>query len=143
MLNAAISEAAVAVGARAATDITGFGLAGHAGEMAASSDATLVIELGRLPLLPGALELARHGNRTRASATNRSFAQPLLRMHADADELLAEFIFDAQTSGGLLVSVPEQRVGELLDRAHSAGATATCVVGHVEQRRDVAVEVRA
>lgn len=141
-LNAAASAAAVAVGARAATDITGFGLAGHAGELALSSDVSLVIELAKLPLLPGAEALARQGNKTRASATNRSFADSLLRIEADVDELLTEFVFDAQTSGGLLISVPEERAGELIERAQSAGASATCVVGYVEPRQDVAVVLR-
>ncbi len=143
MLNAAGSEAAIAVGARAATDITGFGLAGHASEMALSSDVTVVIELARLPILPGASELARQGNKTRASASNRRFAEPMLRIDAGTDSLLAEFVFDAQTSGGLLISVPEDRAGELVDRAQSAGATATCVVGYVEQKQDVAVVIRS
>ncbi len=116
MLNAAASEAAVAVGARAATDITGFGLAGHATELAQSSDVTVVIELERLPILAGAKELARQGNKTRASKSNRSFAEHLLRIEANADALLTEFIFDAQTSGGLLVSVPPERGDEFVDR---------------------------
>jgi selenide,water dikinase len=141
-LNAAGGEAAVAVGVRAATDITGFGLAGHAREMALASGVTLVIELGRLPLLPGALDLARKGNKTRASTTNRRFVETSLRIEAGADALLTEFVFDAQTSGGLLISVAEDRVGELIDRAQSAGATATCVVGHVEQRQNEAIVVR-
>jgi len=142
MLNAAASEAAVAVGARAVTDITGFGLAGHASEMAISSDVTVILELERLPLLPGALKLARHGNETRASATNRSFAKTTLRIEADVDELLAKFVFDAQTSGGLLISVPEDSASELIDRAQSTGATEACVVGYVEQRQDVSVLLR-
>jgi selenide,water dikinase len=142
MLNAAAGEAAVAVGARATTDITGFGLAGHASEMALSSNVTAVIELERLPLLPGALQLARQGNETRASATNRSFAETTLRIEGDADPLLSKFVFDAQTSGGLLISVPEDRASDLIDRAQSAGATATCVVGYVEPRQDVAVILR-
>lgn len=142
MLNSGVSEAAIAVGARAATDITGFGLAGHACEMALASEATLIIELERLPLLPGAHELARRGNKTRASASNRDFSRPLLRVDSDADGLLTEFVFDAQTAGGLLVSLPEEFASELIDRAQSAGATATCAIGHVEQRQDVAVVIR-
>ena len=142
MLNAAASEAALGVGARAATDITGFGLAGHAGEMAQSSNVTMVLELGRLPLLPGAAELARNGNQTRASATNRSHAEPTLRIEAGVDPSLVEFVFDAQTSGGLLISAPEDRAAELVDRAQSGGATASCVVGSVETRQDAAVVLR-
>jgi selenide,water dikinase len=141
-LNAAASQAALAVGSRAATDITGFGLAGHAGELALSSGVSVVIEVQRLPLLPGAAELARKGNKTRASATNRSFSEPHLRVESTADALLVEFAFDAQTSGGLLISVAEDRSEELLDRARAGGAAEACVIGHVEPRADAAVVLR-
>ncbi len=142
MLNAAASQAAVAVGVKAATDITGFGLAGHACELAQASGVTLVIELARLPLLPGARELARQGNRTRASATNRSYAAAHVRVEGQPDELLLEFAFDAQTSGGLLIAVPADRVDEMLSRAHEGGAAATCVVGHVQELGDVPLILR-
>ena len=142
MLNAGASEAAVVVGARAATDITGFGLAGHASEMAQSSNVTIVLELAKLPLLPGAQELAARGNKTRASASNRSFAEPNLRIETSADTAFAEFAFDAQTSGGMLISVAEEKSAELIDRASSAGATAACIVGYVEEKSDVAVVLK-
>ncbi len=142
MLNAGSSAAAVAVGVRAATDITGFGLAGHAGELAQASQVSIVLELGKLPLLPGAAELARQGNKTRASATNRHFAQPLLRVEPGVDPLRLEFAFDAQTSGGLLLSVAEERADELVDRIRASGAESACVVGHVESKSDVAVVLR-
>lgn len=138
-LNAAASEAAVSVGTRAATDITGFGLAGHANEMAQSSGVTVVLRLSQLPILQGAIELAKKGNKTRASHTNRAFLEPTMRVEPGADALLSELAFDAQTSGGLLISVAENRVSELIDRAKSAGAVSTCVVGHVEQRQDVSL----
>ncbi len=141
-LNAAASTAAIAVGARAATDITGFGLAGHANEMALASNVTVMIELGKLPLLLGARELAQQGNQTRASHSNRSYLEPSLRIEPGVDKLLAEFAFDAQTSGGLLISVTEDRADELVDRAKSSGAEAACAVGRVETRQDVAVVLR-
>ncbi len=138
-LNAAASQAAVTMGVRAATDITGFGLAGHASEMAISSNVTVVLELHKLPLLPGAVQLARHGNKTRASASNRSFIQAQLRMDATCDPLLVEFVFDAQTSGGLLISVAENQADELVDRVVQGGSAVACVVGQVQPRQDVAV----
>jgi selenide,water dikinase len=127
MLNASVSQAAVECGAKAATDITGFGLAGHATEMALSSGVQIVIELNRLPLLPGAIDLARKGNKTRASASNRSFSEPTVSIDPDADPMLTEFVFDAQTSGGLLVCIANQRADELVERAQSGGASAACV----------------
>lgn len=133
-------EAARAVGAVAATDITGFGLAGHAREMADSSDVTITLQIGKLPVLPGAEKLAEAGFMTRASASNRSFARPTTRIGA-ADPLKLEFAFDAQTSGGLLISTEANRADELVDRARSGGAAAACIIGRVEARQDVSVVI--
>ena len=138
-LNAAGSEAAAAVGAHASTDITGFGLAGHANELAQASDVTVVLEIDRLPLLPGAEDLARQGNKTRASATNRSFAESTMRIEGEPESLRLEFAFDAQTSGGLLISVAEERADELVERAQNAGAKNACIVGSVQEKRDVSL----
>jgi len=142
-LNAAASQAAVACAASAATDITGFGLAGHAGEMAESSGVTIELYLDKLPILPGAAELVREGFFTRASATNRSFVQAFTRIEPGADEQALEFAFDAQTSGGLLLSVAENRADELVNRVHEGGAEAACIVGRVVARGDYALEFRA
>lgn len=142
MLNKSACAAARSVGVKASTDITGFGLAGHASEMARSSDVTLVLELHRLPLLPGAAELAQQGNKTRASASNRSYVESMLKIEPDVDELLLEFVFDAQTSGGLLISVAAERADELVQRAVEGGAAASCIVGYVETKRDEAVTIR-
>ncbi len=134
-LNDAGSNAARAAGAHSATDITGFGLAGHANEMAMASGVTVELNIDKLPLLPGAADLAARGNKTRASATNRSYLKPHLRIEGHPDPLRLEFAFDAQTSGGLLISVPESGVAELLAKAKAAGATATCVVGRVREKQ--------
>lgn len=141
-LNAAGSKAAQAVGARSATDITGFGLGGHANEMAQSSGVTLVIDVNRLPLLPGAAELAQRGNKTRASATNRSFIGDHMHIEDGTDPARLEFVFDAQTSGGLLISVAEDRAEELVRHARDAGAEATCIVGTVREKEDVSLILR-
>ena len=141
-LNKAGSEAAQAVSAHAATDITGFGLAGHAREMADSSNVTLVLEVDRLPILPHAIELALSGNKTRASASNRSFVDPAMRIEGQPDSNLLEILFDAQTSGGLLISVASDRAEELVAKSRAAGAQSTCVVGAVLDRQEVALVVR-
>ncbi len=141
-LNAAASEAAIECGANAATDITGFGLAGHAGEMAEASSVTIELQLDKLPILPGARELARQGFHTRASATNRGFAQPMIHIEDGADQSTLEFLFDAQTSGGLLLSVPESQADKLVERARAGGAEAACIVGRVTPRQDTALTVR-
>ncbi len=138
-LNAAGSEAAHATNAQAATDITGFGLAGHANEMAQASGVTIQLQVDQFPLLSGAAELAERGNKTRASATNRSFLQSAMRTEGSPDALRMEFAFDAQTSGGLLISVSEDRAKELVNRARDAGAVAACIVGSVHEKQNVSL----
>jgi selenide,water dikinase len=133
-LNRAASEAAQQAGVRAATDITGFGLAGHALEMALASEVAVHVELSRMPLLPGARELARKGNNTRASATNRGFAEPHTECLGRPDSELVEFAFDAQTSGGLLVSVTPEKAEQFVTQVRADGAEAACVIGRVAPR---------
>jgi len=142
-LNAVGNEAAVGASAHASTDITGFGLAGHAGEMAQASGVTIALDLPSLPLLPGAIELARRGYQTRASHSNRNYAQSGLRIEGRSDPVLEEFAFDAQTSGGLLIAVAADQAEKLIDHARAAGAPATCQVGEVLAQEEASLILRA
>lgn len=141
-LNIPGRDAARALRANAATDITGFGLVGHTGEMAEASGVTAVLEVHRLPILPGAEPLAEGSNRTRASRSNRGFAESRLRFEGQPDERLAEFLFDPQTSGGLLISVPAERAEELVAHARAAGAAAACIVGRIVPQEDARIVIR-
>jgi selenide,water dikinase len=129
-------DAMLEVGVSAATDITGFGLAGHAFEMAEGSGVTLAIELSRLPLLPGAERLAHRPFLTRASATNAAYVAPALRVDGKPDPVRVEFFYDAQTSGGLLISVPATKAEALVESARRRGAAGTCVIGEVLPRQE-------
>jgi selenide,water dikinase len=100
-LNRAAAEAAVAVGIRAATDVTGFGLLGHAYKMARASGVTLRIDAAAVPYLEGAREALRDGYVSGGTRRNLAWVQPHLDASVDEDELL--LLADAQTSGGLLV----------------------------------------
>jgi selenide,water dikinase len=142
-LNRGASEAMQEVGVHAATDVTGFGLAGHALELALASEVTVRINLSSLPVLPGALELSRRGNKTRASSTNRSYVQHELTCSTGLDEERLEFAFDAQTSGGLLISVAEENAGRLIQAASDGGAVDACVVGNVIERGKSALVIAA
>jgi selenide,water dikinase len=141
-LNAAARDAMIEIGAHAATDITGFGLAGHAYEMATGSGKTLMIELSRLPIFPGAERLAHRPYVTRASKTNASYVAPGLRIDGRPDPVRLEFFYDAQTSGGLLISVAADKAEALLANARAKGATAACIIGHVLDKREAALIVR-
>ena len=141
-LNDVGRDAMLEVGAHSATDITGFGLAGHAYEMAEGSHATLILDLARLPLLPGTESLAHPPYLTRASATNESYVAPSLRIEGRPDPGRLEFFYDAQTSGGLLISVPADKAEKLVMILRAKGASAASIVGEVTERNDVALVVR-
>ena len=141
-LNRAASEAALQFGAHAMTDITGFGLVGHAGEMAVASGVTLVLEVDALPILPGAPELGRQGFRTRASRSNRAFAEPLMRIEGDPDPDRLELCFDPQTSGGLLISIPPDAREGLQQYLVERGQPCPPCVGEVRTREDASLVVR-
>ena len=127
-LNAMASRAALAAGVRCATDVTGFGLLGHASHIARASDVTLRFEGALLPELPGARSLWRNGVRTGGAERNEEYLAPIAdwTAAAAADVALA---LDPQTSGGLLLSMPPERVEEYLSSVEGS-----VVVGRVESR---------
>lgn len=127
-LHDAASAAAVEGGASAMTDITGFGFAVHAAELAEASDVSLRIMADRLPVIPGAESLATAEHRSRASATNRERARGVVEVDPGISPVLEELVFDPQTSGGLLVTGPPAALEAV---AEAAGAPTT-VIGRVE-----------
>jgi selenide,water dikinase len=120
-LNRAASEAALRHGVRGATDVTGFGLAGHAAALARESRLTLELSLAALPLLPGAAEYAL-GHQAGGLHANRSQYAPLLDDRAAEDAVRRALLFDPQTSGGLLLLVPEPELPGLLAELPEARA---------------------
>jgi selenide,water dikinase len=130
-LNDVGRDAMIAADVRCATDVTGFALAGHALEMALGSKVTLRIDLARLPLLPGVEAIARPPFMTRASKTNRAYTQEHLRMEGTPDSSRLECVYDAQTSGGLLVCVAPAKVDGFVQQVRTGGATAATVIGEV------------
>lgn len=130
------SSLAVALGARAATDVTGFGLAGHAYEMAQASNLTLRIDLGALPLLPGVESLASNANLSRSNATNRDHVAAGMRFECSQDDPRLGLLFDPQTSGGLLIAIDSKLADELVTGCHQAGTDAASVIGAVGRKQD-------
>ena len=104
-LNERAAEAMNAVGAHAATDVTGFGLVGHARNVALASGVTLRLDLARAPLFPGALELARAGFCSGGSKRGRTALADVVGVGAGLEEARVALVFDAETSGGLLIAV--------------------------------------
>jgi selenide,water dikinase len=109
-LNRIGAETAVTLDVRAATDITGFGLLGHASEMAAASQVTLYFHVERLPWLDGVHEYAAQWIFPGGSAANRETYQDTVRFDKDLPESVQMLLFDAQTSGGLLIALPAERL---------------------------------
>jgi selenide,water dikinase len=106
-------------GVRAATDVTGFGLCGHAANIARESGVTLELDLAALPALPGALALAL-SFQPRGLRANRDRYEPLVEYRQDPDDAHRALLFDPQTSGGLLLSVPaDQAASVLADLPHA------------------------
>jgi selenide,water dikinase len=132
----------IEVGAHAATDVTGFGLAGHAREMAEGSGVTLVLHINQLPIFPGAEALAQKRYLTRASATNRAYVATILREDGRIDPLRLEFFYDAQTSGGILMSVPAENADRAVALARARGAETTCIIGEVIERGDAGIVLK-
>lgn len=118
-------------GATAATDITGFGLTGHALEMAAGADVQLVIDPARLPLLPEAVRLCGEGFTCGGTRSNAAFTGAVIRYGEGVPEAMRGLLNDPQTSGGLLVSVPADRAADLAAAALAHGALCAVEVGEV------------
>ncbi|MGZ4338673.1 MAG: selenide, water dikinase SelD [Gaiellaceae bacterium] len=112
----------------AVTDITGFGLAGHAHEMASLSGVRIVLDASRLPALPGALESARAGVSTAGTRNNRVYAPVEL---GDVEPELVELAYDPQTAGGLLVSLPADQAMSL-EAQFAAAELFLARIGRVE-----------
>lgn len=112
-LNREASEAMQEVGVSACTDITGFGLLGHALEMAAASGVEIQLWASRVPLLSQVLDMARMGMVPGGSFANRRYCERSVITEGDVDPLLVDCLADAQTSGGLLIAVPEERAAAL------------------------------
>jgi len=138
-LNAAASEAALALGVVAATDVTGFSLLGHLHRMLRASGCSAVVDASAVPLLPGALELTVAGYVSGGTRNNMSYLAPWVSVDPSVPEPVAVLLQDAQTSGGLLLATaaPDVLVGELSRRGVLAA-----VVGRVEAGPAGQVSVR-
>jgi selenide,water dikinase len=142
-LNAGGRDAMVEIGVNAATDITGFGLAGHSFEMAEGSGTTLVFLLNKLPLFRGVDELVAKKFMTRASKSNRAYVADQLQIDGNPDATALECFFDAQTSGGLLISVPAARCDALVAKLKAKGTIVAAVIGEVLPRGAKALVLKA
>ena len=133
-LNDAAAAAMVRVGVNACVDVTGFGLVGHLREMAEGSGVGARVSVGRIPVLDGVRELLDRG--VAPGGTRRNLESTLGAVAWDSSLTEEERLLmsDAQTSGGLLISVPEERADELLRELKAGGVETRAIVGSVVER---------
>ena len=137
MLNGRAADVLRPFEPNAVTDVTGFGLFGHAQEMAVQSEVRIALESARLPALPGALEMAARGLMTGGDPRNREFLGSAIEMDGVPEAVLT-LGFDPQTGGGLLVSLPAEKAATLEAQFRAEDLLLACV-GRVEAGRGVTV----
>ena len=130
-LNRKASELMQETGVHACTDVTGFGLLGHAGEMIEGTDVGMAIHSSMVPFFPEAREFAEMGMIPGGLHRNREFRLNMVEMAKGVPGYLADILFDPQTSGGLLISVSEPKAPVLLDRMHQEGIAEAAIIGEV------------
>ncbi len=124
------------VGANACTDVTGFGLLGHAYEVAKASGVTLTIDSKSVPLLPDVLELIAQGMLTRGDKNNRVYVGETVRIQKGVSSEMQSALFDPQTAGGLLISLPEASATTFLREIDGS-----VVIGRVSEGSQFLIEV--
>jgi len=133
-LNKTASEVAQDFDVHAATDITGFGFAGHASEMAEGAGLQLEVVANALPLFESALDLVRGGALSGGCARGKQHFGPRVEIASSVEAALADLLFDAETSGGLLIAVAERDGEELSRRLADAGAPSHAIAGRFVAR---------
>lgn len=130
------SKAMNEIGVNSCTDVTGFGLLGHAFEMAKASGVTLNIKSERVPLLPDVMSLIEQKMLTRGDKNNRTYVGETIRFDEKVSREMQSALFDPQTAGGLLISVEESKAESLISKIEMA-----VVIGKVERFKDKLISV--
>jgi len=140
-LNRTAAEVMAGYPVHGCTDVTGFGLVGHALEMALGSGVTLHMDSASVPLLPEVLDLVLMGMVPAGSFSNRSFCSHQVRAASGVSAELLDILSDAQTSGGLLIALPAQRAPHLVETLQARGVDQAAIIGHATERREGAIEI--
>lgn len=139
-LNKNASELMTKHGAHAATDITGFGILGHSYEMADASGVSIELEFAKLPILPNAVDFARAGALTGGADANRDYLADKIKLDEKLKKEETDILFDAQTSGGLLIAIDEKAVDNFTADTAKNGVEIR-PIGSVIEKSDRAVIV--
>lgn len=130
------SEIMQKIGANSCTDITGFGLLGHAYEMAGASNVTIQIDSNKVPLLPDVLDLISNGMLTRGDKNNRNYVGESLFFDENVKRETQSALFDPQTAGGLLISLDKEKADRFISEYREA-----VVIGEVKTKSSYLIEV--
>jgi len=141
-LNRAAAEAMVEVGVNAATDVTGFGLLGHLSEMVAQSGVTAELYADRVPVFDEVLDYVHQGIVPGGAERNSEYAAERVTVADDVCEEMTYILYDPQTSGGLLISVPQDRAEALVGCLRNRGVEYASVVGAVVSESEGHIVVR-
>lgn len=132
-LNGSAMEAALAFDLHACADITGFGIVGHALEVALGCTSKVLLKYSSLPFYPGALDMYKKGETTGTNKANREMIREQMDIRVSLSSFEEELLFDPQTSGGLLLSVPDTQAGELLAALSAVGVQSAVRVGEIAE----------
>jgi selenide,water dikinase len=117
-----------------ATDVTGFGLMGHGCEMAEGAGLCLQLRAADLPVLPGAIDLVRSGVLSGGCTRGKAFYGPRVKVEPNIEQALVDLVFDAETSGGLMLAVPASIADKVVRRLKDAGVTCHACIGQFAPR---------
>lgn len=130
-LNRSAAEVVQEIGARACTDVTGFGLLGHAFEMIQGTGRGIIIYASQVPLFQEAVSFAEMGLVPGGAYRNRDFRIHQVDIDPDVSRYLSDIFFDPQTSGGLLVAVPEEKANKMVERLKEKGIDEATIIGEI------------
>ena len=139
-LNKYAKDVMTAVGANACTDVTGFGMIGHASEMAKGSNLTIELYSREMPIIEAAIDFAKMGIIPSGAYHNMAFVQDDVRFAEDVPQYMQDLLVDPITSGGLLISLPEEKAHELVKKLEGV-TICNKIVGRVTAKQDKAIIV--
>ena len=141
-LNKNASEVMMEVGVNSCTDITGFGLMGHLMSMMKASSCTANINSNDIPVIEGTWDLLREGILPGGTMRNKDSVESSIEWHDDLSEESKLLLCDAQTSGGLLISVSEDKTDELLNKLIENGVKSSALIGTIKAQESALIEVK-
>ena len=140
-LNRTASEWMIKFGAHACTDVTGFSFIGHALEMATASQVGMVIQSKNVPIFPEAMEYAKLGLIPGGAYSNRDFFSCRVEVHSNVPNLIVDILYDPQTSGGLLISLPSGEAEELVATLSKEKNIDSRIVGEVVKEHPGKIQI--